>query len=230
MLGHPPGWWSSLPERDRPVLAGYARADGISDPRRAAVLRGLNVRYLMVGLDAGAPLSLSALNKPLAPVHGGDPARRAEQMFAHNVRALRTAREEGLLIKAGLVVGHLGMTRELLKLNVESVCALLDGGRGAIASVDIEVLSPEPGSTDHRYLLEPDLADAAASRLGLRLADPDVRRSLADTHRGLDLIDREQAMNDYVTALMPEHTQADLTEARATIRSHCKATNIMIGE
>src|SRR5205823_3285578 len=81
---------------DRPLLAGYARADGLSDPRHAALLRTLNIRYLMVGLDAGSPVSLAALNKPLAPVRGGDAAYRAERMFEHNIAALETAREEGL--------------------------------------------------------------------------------------------------------------------------------------
>src|SRR5215469_5735761 len=90
-----PSWWREIPERERPVLGGYARADGLSSPRHAATLRELGVRYLMVGFDAGSPVSLSALNKPLAPVHDGNARHRAERMFRHNLDALDRAREEG---------------------------------------------------------------------------------------------------------------------------------------
>jgi hypothetical protein len=225
-----PAWWTAAAPSDRPLLAGYARADGLSDPRHAALLRDLNIRYLMVGLDAGSPVSLSALNKPLAPARGGDAAYRAERMFEHNVAALQTARDEGLLLKAGFVVGHIGMTPELLALNTESICELIDRGKGAIASVDIEVLSPEPGSLDYRYLTEPRVAAAAAARLGLAIADDDVREGIARRHERLDIIDREEAMRDHARALMPGLTLADLATARARVRAHCKAAGVVIGE
>jgi anaerobic magnesium-protoporphyrin IX monomethyl ester cyclase len=230
MRDAPPAWWRAMQAAERPVLAGYARADGLSDPRHAAVLRELNIRYLMVGLDAGSPLSLAALNKPLAPARGGDPGYRAERMFEHNVTALEVARNEGLLLKAGFVVGHIGMTRDLLAANVESICALIDKGKGAIASVDIEVLSPEPGSLDYRYLTEPGLAAAAAARLGVLIGDDDVRRPIARDRARLDVIDREAAMRDYARALMPALEFGDLAAARAQVRAHCKQAGVVIGE
>jgi anaerobic magnesium-protoporphyrin IX monomethyl ester cyclase len=225
-----PAWWTAAAPADRPLLAGYARADGLSSPRHAALLRDLNIRYLMVGLDAGSPVSLAALNKPLAPVRGGDPAYRAERMFGHNVAALETARDEGLLLKAGFVVGHIGMTPELLALNTASICALIDAGKGAIASVDIEVLSPEPGSLDYRYLTEPRAAAAAAAPLGRDIAEEQVRAGIAERHARLDIVDREEAMRDHARALMPGLTLADLAAARATVRAHCKAAGVVIGE
>jgi hypothetical protein len=151
-------------------------------------------------------------------------------MFEHNIAALETARDEGLLLKAGFVVGHIGMTPELLELNVESICALIDSGKGAIASVDIEVLSPEPGSLDYRYLTEPRTAAAAAARAGLEIAGEGVREEIARRHERLDVIDREQAMRDHVRALMPGLTLGDLASARARVRAHCKAAGIVIGE
>jgi hypothetical protein len=184
----------------------------------------------MVGLDAGSPVSLSALNKPLSPARGGDPAHRAERMFQHNLDALVQAREEGIYLKAGLVVGHLGMTRRLLDENIESICALIDGGKGAVISSDIEVLSPEPGSFDYRYLTEPGYAASAARRLGLEIAGEDVRAEIAARHAGLDTMDREQAMADYVSAVMPELTLADLATAREKLRDYCKNSGIYVGE
>ena len=230
MASAAPSWWRGLPEDERPVFGGYARADGLSNPRHTATLRELGIRYLMVGLDAGSPVSLSALNKPLAPARGGDPKYRAERMFQHNLDALDRARDEGIFLKAGFVVGHLGMTRSLLEENVESICALVDRGKGAIASSDIEVLSPEPGSVDYRYLTEPDLATAAASRLGLTIAGADVRAGIAARYAGLDLIDREQAMGDYVCAVMPELILDDLARARERLREHCRSNGVFVGE
>jgi anaerobic magnesium-protoporphyrin IX monomethyl ester cyclase len=224
-----PAWWTAG-ESERPLLAGYARADGLASPRHAAMLRDLNIRYLMVGLDAGAPLSLAALNKPLAPTRDTDPRRRAEQMFQHNIAALHAARNEGLFLKAGFVLGHLGMTPELLKLNTEAMCTLIDNGKDTIASVDIEVLSPEPGSRDYQYLTNPALATAAARRLGLCIADTGVRHKVAREHAFIDMIDREQAMRDYALALMPGLTLEDLAGARAAVRAHARHAGILVGE
>lgn len=225
-----PAWWRSMPEDERPVFAGYARADGLSSPRRAATLRELGIRYLMVGLDAGSPVSLSALNKPLAPVRDDDPRYRAERMFQHNLDALDRARDEGIFVKAGFVVGHLGMTRQLLAENIESIRALVDRGKDAIASSDIEVLSPEPGSADYRYLTDPAAATAAARRLGLVIADEDTRTEIAQGYDGLDAIDRERAMDEYVRAVMPELTLEDLAKAREELRDHCRNNGVFVGE
>lgn len=225
-----PAWWRGLPESERPVFGGYARADGLSSARHAATLRELGIRYLMVGLDAGSPVSLSALNKPLAPVRGGDPRYRAERMFQHNLDALRRARDEGIFVKAGFVFGHIGMTRTLLEENIESMCALVDGSNGAVVSSDIEVLSPEPGSYDYRYLTEPALASAAAQRLGLTIADAKIRAEIAARYAGHDIIDREQAMADYVSAVMPELTLDDLAKARDRLREHCRIHDVFVGE
>ncbi|MEW2621937.1 cobalamin-dependent protein [Streptomyces sp. NPDC048106] len=225
-----PQWWTALPEEERPVMVGYARADGLSDPRHAETLRQVGVRQLMVGLDAGSPLSLAAMNKPLSPLRDARPAHRAERMFEHNVQAMQTARDQGLLLKVGFVIGHLGMTPELLAENVDSMRELLHLGKGAIASLDVEVLSPEPGSRDYRYLTEPEFADAAARRVGVGLPDEAERRSVAERWKPLDVIDREAAMSDYVTAVMPGLTLDDLAAARTRIREYGKSSGIVIGE
>jgi anaerobic magnesium-protoporphyrin IX monomethyl ester cyclase len=92
------------------------------------------------------------------------------------------------------------------------------------------VLSPEPGSVDFRYLTEPALAGATARRLGLTIADPGPRADIAARYSGLDVLDREQAMDDYVRAVMPELTLEDLAKARDRLREHCQANGVFIGE
>jgi hypothetical protein len=83
---------------------------------------------------------------------------------------------------------------------------------------------------DYRYLTEPDLATAAAWRLGLTIAGADVRAGIAARYAGLDLIDREQAMGDYVCAVMPELILDDLARARERLREHCRSNGVFVGE
>jgi anaerobic magnesium-protoporphyrin IX monomethyl ester cyclase len=231
MHARAPTWWSALPERERPILVGYARADGLSSPRLAANMHRIGFRQLMLGLDAGLPVSLAAMNKPLSPLRRRDQLlTAAERMFEHNVQALRVAREEGIVLKVGFVVGHLGMTRALLRANVEQMRALLSEGRGAIASLDVEVLSPEPGSLDYACLVDVDMAERRASALGLTIAPRRFRAELAEEWRSRDVIDREQAMSDYIQASMPELNLDDLAKARAEVRAHAKQQGIVVGE
>ena len=122
------------------------------------------------------------------------------------------------------------MTRQLLEENIQSICTLVDRGKEAIASSDIEVLSPEPGSSDYRYLTEPAFAATAAQRLGLTIADADVRDRIAVRWGGRDSLDREQAMADYVHAVMPELTLDDLAQARERLREHCRSNGVFVGE
>jgi hypothetical protein len=130
-------------------------------------MRDIGFRILFVGVDAGVQQSLRALNKPL---RNKDPIAAARKMYEANRRALANARKHGVAIKAGFVVGHAGMNETLLEENVTSYTEFLAAGRDVIISADIELLSPEPGSKDFRYLSRPDEADAIADSLGLRIS------------------------------------------------------------
>ncbi|MFJ2702855.1 B12-binding domain-containing radical SAM protein [Streptomyces sp. NPDC087428] len=229
MAAEPPRWWADLPEDDRPVMVGYARADGLSDERHAATLRALGVRQLMVGLDAGTPVSLRAMRKPLVSIREHDSAFRAEKMFDHNVKALQSARNNGLLLKVGFVIGHLGMDAELMRENIDSMKNLLTSGAAAIASLDVEVLSPEPGSLDFKMLLDPELARVNADELKLSLPSRHEHELRARKWRGKDIIDREEAMADYVESVMPGLALDDLAGARAEVRDYGKQLGITVG-
>jgi radical SAM superfamily enzyme YgiQ (UPF0313 family) len=229
MVASPPRWWAELPEDERPVMVGYARADGLSDERHAATLRALGVRQLMVGLDAGTAVSLRAMKKPLVSIREVNSTFRAEKMFDHNVRALQSAKNVDLLLKVGFVIGHIGMDAELLQENVDSMKVLLASGAGSIASLDVEVLSPEPGSLDFKMLLDPAMARARAAELGLQIPSQREHESRARKWRDKDIIDREEAMADYVESVMPGLTLKDLAEARAEVRDYGKHLGLTIG-
>lgn len=230
MVASPPGWWADLPEVEKPVMVGYARADGLSDERHALNLRQLGVRQLMVGLDAGTATSLHAMRKPLAPVRDPSSSFRAEKMFDHNVRALRSAKNNDLLLKVGFVIGHVGMDARLLRDNVDSMKALLDSESGSVSSLDVEVLSPEPGSLDFSMLLDPDLARSRAAELKLPMPSRAGHEARARKWRGTDVIDREEAMSDYIESVMPGLTFDDLAAARAEVREHGRRIGVTIGD
>ncbi|MFH9818369.1 hypothetical protein [Streptomyces sp. NPDC017230] len=231
MAADTPAWWSALSENERPLLVGYGRADGIADPRKTALLTSLGVRQIMIGMDAGAATSLAAMNKPV----GGrrrNVLAEAEKLYELNSQAITVARDHGMLIRAGFVVGHIGMTRALLTENLERILALItEGGKhGVFSAIDAEVLSPQPGARDYTYLTTPDAARQAAAKLGLTVADDATLAAVSARWAHQDVVMPEDAMRDYTLALMPEITFDDLAQARATIRSHAKACGVVIGE
>jgi radical SAM superfamily enzyme YgiQ (UPF0313 family) len=223
MLAEQPSWWRDLPDDERPLIVGYARADGLSDPRKASLLRQLGIRQLMIGMDAGSAVSLAALNKPLR-------SKQGEQLTAQNFTALRVARDTGLLVRGGFVLGHIGMTPAILDENLQIIKALLSEGRDVISAVDIEVLSPEPGSRDFKYLTSPELAAIAAERLNLTLADAPLLQSVAKRWRGCDIVPPEESMRDYAAAFMPDLPFDRLIGARKELRAFAQGLGIVVGE
>ena len=127
------------------------------------------------------------------------------------------------------MIGHIGMDAALLQENVDSMRTLLESGAASVASLDVEVLSPEPGSLDFKMLLNPDLARSRAAELRLAMPSQRLHEERAGKWRNKDIIDREEAMADYVESVMPDLTLADLAEARATVRDHGKTLGLTIG-
>ena len=97
----------------------------------------------MVGVDAGPKISLQAVNKQFA---GSNAAVRVEHLYEANRKAFIQARNVGLRLRIGFVVGHVGMTKALLKENISYFCDLIGSNPDAVCTADIEILSPEPGS------------------------------------------------------------------------------------
>jgi hypothetical protein len=135
-----------------------------------------------------------------------------------------------MLIRAGFVVGHIGMTPKLLDENLERILALIDQGKDVISAVDVEVLSPQPGALDFTYLTTPAAAGEAAEQLGLQLADRDELERVAANWRQTDVVVPELAMRDYAKAFMPEISFDELAAARAAIRGHAKRCGVVVGE
>lgn len=227
MAESPPPWWQSLRPEQRPVLVGYARTDGMEKEHVLQAMRHIGFRILFVGVDAGAARSLMALNKPL---RSKDPASAAGRMHQANLHALDNARRHGVAIKAGFVLGHLGMDEALLEENVATYADFLRTGHDVIVSADIELLSPEPGSKDFHYLTHPDEAEAVSARLGLPISDGALRRRIAERYRQVDTFDREEAIGDYIRAFMPGISKARIAAARDRVRGECRQLGIVVGD
>ena len=223
-----PAWWHGLEEKKRPVLLGFARADGLQRREVVAAMRSIGFRFLDVGIDAGDSLSLLAMNKPLnrAPTLAD-----AEKLFEANVASIRNARDHGIFLVCGLVLGHIGMTPELLERNVTSVQKLLDEGKDVMAEFVAIALSPDPGSRDYLYLTNPELATQVAEQHGLNIADIETRQRISIRHQH-DAINYATVRGstilklDYAAALMPDVTIKMLKDARNRVNNYAKKLGI----
>ena len=227
MAENRPDWHLALPVNEQPVLVGYARADGLQKENVVAAMREVGFRICYVGIDAGAPLSLIAMNKPL---RSKDPKHQAEYMFAANQKAAMNAKQHGIALKLGFVLGHIGMTRDLLEENVRSVCSLLDTSSDSVVSIDVELLSPEPGSKDFYHMINPQKALAFAEAHDLKLSSERRLNHFARKYTARDIFERDEAIKDYIKAFMPELTFKELSQARTRIRQHAKLRGVVIGD
>lgn len=196
-----PAWFRDMPEDERPVFEGYARADGLVVPSNASLLFDVGFRNMFIGVDAGPVISLKAANKQLNLLGRND---SAEKLYAANHQACRAARAAGLTVEIGYVLGHLGATPELLDESAALWNALVDDNIDTIMSTSVEVLQPLPGSADFQCVIDPELATQRSRSLGLEISDPTVRADIAQRWRDKDLIDGRKIQADYAAALMPE--------------------------
>jgi anaerobic magnesium-protoporphyrin IX monomethyl ester cyclase len=220
-----PDWFQSLPDNEKPFLTGYARADGLCIEKNAQLLYDLGFRSMYVGVDAGPVISLRAFNKQLA----GNASVRLDKLYEANQLALKQAANVGLRVDIGYVVGHIGMTRELLSKNIDLFRSLVVNYRDVIGVVDVNILTPEPGSKDFFHLLHPKAAKQKAATLGLALASQEVRQDIADKWKTKDVMTFEEQVTGYVKAFMPELTVADLVEARKMMQRICRDSNVQYG-
>jgi anaerobic magnesium-protoporphyrin IX monomethyl ester cyclase len=195
-----PAWFLDLPPEERPIFEGYARADGLVIPSNAELLFELGFRNMFIGVDAGPMTSLRATNKQLNVVGRTD---SLERLYDANHRAFEQAKQVGLKVEIGYVLGHLGATPELIEQSVSLWNELVGDNRDTLAGASVEVLKPLPGSLDYRCMLDPQLAAQRAKSLGLPIADEHTRTEIARAWQECDVIDGPRIQADYAKGLMP---------------------------
>lgn len=209
------------------TLVGYARADGLARSSRANRLYEAGFREIMVGFDAATVPTLLAMNKPVKSAK--DPHAAAEDLWAANFAAIDKARHTGLSLRAGFVIGNFGLTQYLHRQNIERILEVISYGSDVISAVDVEVLSPQPGALDYSCLVEPETSQLRADALGA-IVHRDHIGSMAEKYRDMDIVDREQAMEDYVSLFMPELDLVALGAARDKVREHARSLGVFVGD
>jgi anaerobic magnesium-protoporphyrin IX monomethyl ester cyclase len=208
-----PAWFRDLSDEERPILEGYARADGLVVPSNADLLFELGFRNMFVGVDAGPLTSLKATNKQLNIAGRLD---SLERLYDANHRAFKEAKRAGLKVEIGYVLGHLGATPDLVEQSVSLWNDLVGDNLETLVGASVEILKPLPGSLDYRCMMDPELAAQRSKSLGLPIADERTRTEIAERWRSCDVIDGAAIGADYATALMPalsvDHFEATLSQ------------------
>lgn len=210
------------PTGPRGSISAYARADGLALGDRAMAMKAIGIDVVRVGIDACPQESLLALNKPLRP-------RSAGNLAELNHQGVDQARRVGLRMRLSFVVGHFGQTPDLLEKGVRAATEFLAYAADVTHSVDVEILSPEPGSRDFAFLVDPHLASDFAERLGVRIAPAAARLAVARRWQPCDIVDSSAAAADYAKVMMPGIQTGDLRLARAQIRSAARALGLRVG-
>jgi hypothetical protein len=222
-----PQWFKELPELEKPILMGYGRADGMVNKNLLQSMKEIGFGIIYIGIDAGCVKSLMAMKKHVNSFKGNENAVKLDEM---NRLALVNAKNAGLKVKAGFVLGHIGFNRTLLDDNITSLVSIINNSKDSILSIDVELLSPEPGSLEYVYLTNPNVAMKRAKELELDIASKEILNSIAKKYQFKTTFDREEAINDYITAFMPELDRNVLVAARNEIRDYCKNLGFVVGE
>ncbi len=210
-----------------PRISGYARADGLAFPGRAALLSALGIQTLRIGIDACPSEALLAMNKQLM----GFKSRIADAQALANANevAVERAHEAGLRLKLSFVFGHLGATDDLLGQTLDYAKRFVTKAAEITETLDVEILSPEPGSLDYLCLIDPNRANERASLIGVELAPYAIRERLARKWRERDVIDSNEIIRDYIRGMLPHASVESLRDARSQLRLHASQAGIRIG-
>ncbi len=231
MVNNKPSWFRNLQEEKRPFITVYARSDGLTDLEMVRRLHDLGVRIIRVGFDSFTPLSLAAMRKPInfTKTSSRNVLSLSKKLLDANTVVFNNVWATGIKLQVGFVLGHIGLQKDHLENMYEKFCSFFEEGKHSILSSDIEILSPEPGSLDFQYVVDPDLAERTAERLGVIISDRALREIKASKWRNKDIINRNEIMEDYIECLMPNLSLQFLVELRNKMRNFCKEMGVLIG-
>jgi anaerobic magnesium-protoporphyrin IX monomethyl ester cyclase len=219
-----PDWHKALMPEQRPKLICYARADFFeSNPERLDILVDiLGFREFFIGLDGFSDLSLQVMNKPRerTNVSGGG-------LLATNFSALRRVSGKGCKTTAGVVVTHLGITKEIMAENYSNIQILLNDNQIRNFSFFASPLFPLVGSHAFRYMMDPDYAKSRADRFGLRI-DHNALVAKSEFYRSEDELSFGQMLEDFVEACCPDISMQDLNEYLESLNRMAADYEVMV--
>lgn len=220
-----PDWYRDLRESERPSMFGYARAEAFAvHPERIRMLiETLRFDHFFIGFDGLTNISLRVMNKQAAGGRG-----RRDPPMEHNIRAFDAMVQSGGMITAGIVMTHLGITRDLLEENFASLREIVAAHPSTFAALDFGPLCPIPGSQAFRYLTHPEYAQTRAAQFGLRVNLPYLQ-SRRDFYRVHDEFDMDELVEDFVRGCCPDIDMADVERYLERITALANDHDIVVG-
>lgn len=223
MAEEKPEWYRGL--SPKPQMFGYARAEGFdTQPEKIRVLiNELGFNQFFIGFDGLSEISLKAMNKA-SPTS----KRMHADLVRQNVQALQSVVAQKCLVTAGLVVTHLGITRRIMDENYGFLKQVVDAHPDTFAALDFGPLCPIPGSQSFRYLTNPEIAEARATALGLRV-NRTYLESVAEGYRNENCFDMNTMHHDFIMGCCPDIDQGVVDEHIAKITELAHRHNIVVG-
>jgi hypothetical protein len=223
MAENKPEWYQDL--KEKPKMFGYARAEGFAtQPEKIETLvTDLGFNHFFIGFDGLSEISLKAMNKQSVT-----PRLAQANMARQNFQALQSVVDRGCLITAGLVVTHLGITRDIMAENYRVLEEFVDAHPTTFAALDFGPLCPIPGSQSFRYLTDPETAEERASALGLRV-NSSYLESVKEKYRSHDSFDMNEMIHDFIEGCCPDIGQSEVDDHMARITDLATRHNIVVG-
>ncbi|RKT54670.1 B12-binding domain-containing radical SAM protein [Saccharothrix australiensis] len=176
-------------------------------PRLVELYRGLGVYRVNMGLESGDTRMLKLLKGP-------------RDSLENNRRAATLLKEADILIYGSLVLGGPGETQESLANTVAFAEWLVDNGM--MASIQAQPLYPDFGALTGRWLMNPDLARAAAKEKGFEILDEALLESMPDKYGHTDVVDFDEISMDWCR-IFSRVGWSELLDATRVVRSYADA-------
>lgn len=220
-----PEWFTELRPDERPRMFGYARAEAFATvpDRISTLIDVLGFDQFFIGFDGLTDISLKVMNKQ--PVGGRG---RHDAPMEHNLKALESVVGSGGLVTAGIVLTHLGITRELMAENFQVLRDIVDAYPKTFTALDFGPLCPIPGSQSFRYLTHPEHAEARAAQFGLRV-DRGYLESVKQKYLFGDNFDMDELVRDFTLGCCPDISTDLVDEYIERISELANRHGIVIG-
>ena len=218
-----PKWFVELPDEKKPRMFGYTRAEAfVKAPDRIdALVDKLRFNHFFIGFDGLSEISLMVMNKQ--PI-----GQKKHDLMWHNMEALNQAVAKNCLITGGIVLTHLGITREILQTNYLALETSVARYPKAFAALDFGPLCPIPGSLSFEYFRKPSFAEERATSFGLKV-NRDYLESVSARYKTDDLFVMDELVKDFVVGCCPDINMDDVNEYLAKTTKLAQKHGIVVG-
>jgi hypothetical protein len=175
-------------------------------PHLVDLYRRLGVYRINMGLESGDTRMLRLLKGP-------------RDSLENNKRAATLFKEAGMPIYGSLVLGGPGETYESLGNTITFGRWLIDNE--VMAALEAQPCSPDFGATTGRWMMNPDLARAAAAVKGFEIRDHKLLDEMPAKWGNTDMLDVDEMSMDW-SRIFSGVSWDELIKATQAIRSYAE--------